>query len=213
MKIARFQFQLFGVNTYVVWDENTLFGAVIDPGMSSSREEKALTDFINREKIAVKHLINTHLHIDHAASDRFVCNTYGVNISAHRMDASLGERLAQQADMFGLPFSPKDIEISTFLEDGDTIEIGDSSLQVLHVPGHSKGSIALYDKIGKFILTGDALFAGSIGRTDLPGGSMTQLLTSIKEKILTLPEDTIVYPGHGDPTTVGDEIKYNPFLR
>ena len=213
MKIARFVFQLFGINTYVVWDPKTRNCAIIDPGMSTDREEKALTEFICRENLSVIHLINTHLHIDHTAGNQFVLNKYNVTVSAHRLDEPLGLRLKEQADMFGLPFEPKGIEISTYLNDGDTVNIGDDKLQVIHVPGHSEGGIALYDATDKWLISGDSLFAGSIGRTDLPGGNTTQLINAVKNKLLTLPDSTIVYPGHGDPTTIGDEKRYNPFLK
>lgn len=213
MKIARFIFQLFGINTYIVWDEITGKAAIIDPGMSSQREEEALTAFIEKNRLTVTNLINTHMHVDHAAGNHFIIKTYGVNLSANALEKELGNKLAEQAEMFMLDFQPKGGEISTFLNDGDIIEIGDSRLKVLLVPGHSPGSIALYSAADKFLVAGDALFAGSIGRTDLPGGSMSQLVNAIKSKLLILPADTVVYPGHGDPTTIGFEKSHNPFLR
>ena len=105
------------------------------------------------------------------------------------------------------------MSITTYLHDGDTINIGDGRLEVLHVPGHSQGSIALYDRDGGYVITGDALFAGSIGRTDLPGGDYPQLINSIRNKLLELPDSTVVYPGHGPATTIGAERQSNPFLR
>lgn len=213
MKIARFIFQLFGINTYIVWDEITGKAAIIDPGMSSQREEEALTAFIEKNRLTVTNLINTHMHVDHAAGNHFIIKTYGVNLSANALEKELGNKLAEQAEMFMLDFQPKGGEISTFLNDGDIIEIGDGRLKVLLVPGHSPGSIALYSAADKFLVAGDALFAGSIGRTDLPGGSMSQLVNAIKSKLLILPADTVVYPGHGDPTTIGFEKSHNPFLR
>lgn len=213
MKIARFIFQLFGINTYVVWDPESKDCAVIDPGMISPEEEDALDKFITKNSLKVKHLINTHLHIDHAAGNKFVTERYGIGSEANSNDQFLSKSFSQQSQMFNLPFDAEGVEITNDLQDGDIVKIGNGELKVLQVPGHSPGSIALYDSKDKFLISGDALFEGSIGRTDLPGGSSKELIESIKIKILSLPDDTVVYPGHGDPTTVGSERKYNPFLR
>lgn len=213
MKIARFVFQLFCINTYVVWDTDTLRCAVIDPGMSSRQEESALKNFIERERLTVTNLINTHMHIDHVAGNGFVMRNYGVTVSAHRLDSDLGLNLRGQADMFGLDMDTDGVVITTCLNDGDYVRIGNGSLKVLHVPGHSQGGIALYDAEDGFLISGDSLFAGSIGRTDLPGGNTHQLLTAVREKLLALPDNTVVYPGHGDSTTIGAEKHFNPFLR
>lgn len=212
MKVAIFQFSLFGINTYVVYDPETLSCAIIDPGMLGNREEKAMTDFIDKNKLKVTHIINTHLHIDHAVGNNFLKNTYNVPVLAHKDDEPLGERMQQQAYMFGINEKFKGVEITEYLTDGDIIKIGDGELEVICVPGHSPGSVALYDKKDNFLIAGDALFKGSIGRTDLPGGSHSQLISSIKEKLLTLPDNTVVYPGHGPATTIGDERRLNPYL-
>ncbi|MDE6299529.1 MAG: MBL fold metallo-hydrolase, partial [Muribaculaceae bacterium] len=124
----------------------------------------------------------------------------------------LGERMMQQARMFGMNFDFKNVKIDNYLSDGEIIKIGDGELEVITVPGHSPGSVALYDKKDGFVIVGDALFKGSIGRTDLTGGNYNQLIESITKRLLTLPDDTIVYPGHGDPTTIGVEKRTNPFL-
>lgn len=212
MKIAVFQFSLFGINTYIVWDPNTLDCAVIDPGMINSEEEKALDDFISSHHLKVTHLINTHLHIDHAVGDRHVASKYGVPVEAHPLDAGLGARIRQQAEAFGVPEKTSDVAIDTPLHEGDIIKIGDGELKVLHVPGHSPGSIVLYDPVSHFIIAGDVLFAGSIGRTDLPGGNHDQLIEGIHDKLLTLPDETTVFPGHGPSTTIGEERGSNPYL-
>lgn len=213
MKIARFIFRLFGINTYVVWDPSTGKAAVIDPGMSSEDEEKALQAFIEREKLEVSILINTHLHIDHACGNGFVMREYGVKSAANINDKPLGESLKSQAREFMLDFEPQGTEISTFLNDGDIVEIGEGKLKVLEVPGHSPGGIALYCEEDHFLLSGDSLFEGSIGRTDLPGGSYRQLINAVHEKLMTLPPKTVVYPGHCNPTTIGAELRNNPFLK
>lgn len=212
MKIAVFHFSLFGINSYVVWDENTHKCAIIDPGMINDRERKALTDFIERENLQVEHLINTHLHVDHAIGNHFVESEYGVDVEAHPEDAFLGKRLADQLREFGISAGARNTSIGIELENGDEILIGEGKLRVIHVPGHSPGGIALYDEEGGFLISGDSLFAGSVGRTDLPGGDQMTLLKAIHNKLLTLPDQTIVYPGHGEPTTIGTEKVRNPFL-
>lgn len=213
MKVARFEFSLFGINTYVVWDPATRDCAVIDPGMINDAEANALTDFIKRENLKVTHLINTHLHIDHAIGDRFVKETYDVPVEAHMADAMLGERLQQQALMFGMSEMVEDVSIDRVLKEGDVIVIGEGELKVIHVPGHSPGSVVLYDEKDDFLIAGDVLFQGSVGRTDLPGGDTATLIDGIKRKLLTLPPQTKVYPGHGPATSIGEEKMMNPFLR
>lgn len=212
MKIARFVFQLFGINTYVVWNPTTLECGIVDPGMSSAQEEQALINFISKNGLKIKHLINTHLHVDHVAGNQFVMRQADVKPEAHAADLFLGQRVGQQAEEFGLPIKPDGVEIAVKLEDGDAIRFGGEELKVIHVPGHSPGSLALYDKEGGWLISGDALFRESIGRTDFPGGSMPQLKASIREKLFVLPDNTVVYPGHGEPTTIGHEKRYNYFV-
>lgn len=213
MKIVKFGFSLFGINTYVVVDPTTGKCAIVDPGMIDPEEENALADYIERNEYQVTHVINTHLHIDHVAGNHFAIERFHAPVLAHQDDESLGERIDLQAAQFGMSEKIDNVTISTYLHDGDTIEIGEGRLEVLHVPGHSQGSVALYDREGGFVIVGDALFAGSIGRTDLPGGSYPQLIDSIKSKLMSLPDSTVVYPGHGPATTIGIERRSNPFLR
>ena len=212
LKVARFGFYMFGINTYVVYDPGKKEAAIIDPGMSRPQEFEALEKFIEREGLKVTHLINTHLHIDHAIADSWVKARYGVPVEANADDSILGNRLMEQARMFGVRSEDVAVEIDRQLKDGDTVRIGGGELKVIHVPGHSPGSICLYDKEDDFVIVGDALFQGSIGRTDLPGGNHRQLVDAIKNKLLTLPRDTMVLPGHGDHTTIGEEWDSNPYL-
>lgn len=212
MKIARFEFSLFGINTYVVYDPETGECAIIDPGMMGKEEENAMRGFIGREHLKVTGLINTHLHIDHAVGDKFVIDTYGTPLQAHKADEPLIERIREQAEMFGIREKVHPADVSVYLEEGDRIKVGNGSLEVIHVPGHSPGGIALYDKEDGFLISGDSLFQGSIGRTDLPGGNMQQLVRGVKEKLLSLPGSTVVYPGHGPATTIAQEKAHNPFL-
>ena len=211
LKVARFGFYMFGINTYVVYDPEEKEAAIIDPGMSRKQDFDALENFIGREGLKVTHLINTHLHIDHAIADNWVKAKYGVPVEAHADDAMLGERIKQQAQMFGVQAEDVAVEIDRPLKEGDIIKIGSGELKVVHVPGHSPGSICLYDEADSFVIVGDALFQGSIGRTDLPGGNHRQLVDAIKNKLLTLPKETMVLSGHGDATTIGREWESNPY--
>ncbi len=212
LKTARFEFSLFGINTYVVYDPETLECAIIDPGMMGIEEENAMRGFIARENLKVIHLINTHLHIDHAVGDIFVSRTYSVPLEAHQADLPLMDRIRQQAEMFGIKERVNVCEVEKLLKEGDTIAIGRGKLEVMHVPGHSPGSIVLYNREDGVLYAGDVLFAGSVGRTDLLGGSHSQLIRGIKEKLMTLPDNTTVYPGHGPSTTISREKTSNPFL-
>lgn len=212
MQIITLQFNNFAVNTYIVYDTHTRQCAIIDPGMMTPREEHALAKVIEENHLKPVHLINTHMHIDHVMGNAFAAHHYGLRLSAHKDDEILGSRVKAQAQMFGLPSSPEEVPITTYLEAGDIIKIGEGELKVLHVPGHSPGSIALYDAADGFVITGDALFSGSVGRTDLPGGSGPQLIKSIRTNLLTLPPATVVYPGHGPATTIAAEMSGNPFL-
>ena len=213
MDIAKFGFSLFGINTYVVWDPATKKCAIVDPGMIDAEEEEALANFIKRERLTVTHIINTHLHIDHAIGIKYAKHLFDAPVVAHRADTPLAERMQEQANMFGMAMKVDNVSVTNFVEEGDTIEVGNGRLHVLHVPGHSPGSICLYDKEGGYVITGDALFAGSIGRTDLPGGDTATLLKAIREKLLPLPDSTVVYPGHGPATTIGRERATNPYVR
>ena len=203
---------MFGINTYVGYDPEDKEAAIIDPGMSRKEEFEAMEKFIDREGLKVTHLINTHLHIDHAIADNWVKAKYGVPLEAHEADAPLGERIREQARMFGVSADDVAVEIERPLKEGDVVKIGHGELKVLHVPGHSPGSVCLYDAEDGFIIVGDALFEGSIGRTDLPGGNHRQLIDAIRNKLLTLPRETLVLSGHGDSTTIGSEYDTNPFL-
>lgn len=212
MQVAIFQFSLFGINTYLVFDPESKECAIIDPGMSNPEEEKAIENFIAEKGLTLTHIINTHLHIDHAAGIPFLREKFGAPVLAHEGDKELGSGIDQQARMFGLNLNLGSLEISEYIKAGDKIKIGTGELLVIAVPGHSKGSVALYDPKGKFLISGDALFRGSIGRTDLPGGNYRELIDSIEQELLTLPDDTVVLPGHGPASTIGEEKRSNPFL-
>lgn len=212
MKYHSFEFSLFGVNTYIVWDSVTRDCAIVDPSMTTEAEAAVVDGFISDNDLHPVHLINTHLHLDHTFGDEHIMARYGLVLEAHPDDAFLGSTRQSQADMFHLPLELPPIAAGRDLRGGDAVKVGEGCFKVLEVPGHSPGSIALYDADGGFVLTGDALFAGSIGRTDLPRGNHAQLVESISSRLMTLPADTVVLPGHGPSSTVAEEQRYNPYL-
>lgn len=213
MKIQSFEFNMFGVNTYIIFDTATCEAAVVDPGMTAARECARIDNYIESNGLRVKYLINTHMHIDHLFGDEYIAKKYGVGISASTDDSILSSRIAEQARMFRLRTDmPEMLKVDNPLKNDDRLMLGAEPIDIIAVPGHSPGSIALYCPESKFVVTGDALFKNSIGRTDLPGGSHEQLISSITKRLLTLPPDTTVYPGHGPSTTIESELRHNPFL-
>lgn len=213
MKVSRFIFNMFGVNCYVLWDPDTREAAIVDPGMADRAECDALDDFLTRNRLHATQLIDTHMHLDHIFGNLHVKERYGLPVRAAKADEFLGLTLNDQAARFRLPVKAKDHGIDMELKDGDVLHVGGEELRVLAVPGHSPGSIAFYAPESGFVITGDALFAGSIGRTDLPGGDFATLVGSIRDKLMKLPPETVVLPGHGDETTIGRELKSNPYIR
>lgn len=203
---------MFGLNTYVVWDETTRQAMIVDPGMISTDEEYVLAEYVRTNNLKVTDLVNTHLHLDHTFGNDYVKKIYVVPLQAHAADAPLGLSRADQCRRFGLTGNIGPVMIDRELIEGDRITIGQTVFEVLHVPGHSPGSIVLYDSVDGYLIAGDVLFRHSIGRTDLPGGNHAQLVSAIRNKLLTLPENTIVYPGHGPTTTIGEELHGNPFI-
>lgn len=213
IKIKQFVFNPFSVNTYVVFDSDTRDAIVVDPGMTSNAEKRKFDTFISENKLNVTQIINTHLHLDHCFGDNYVRNRYGVKVYANADDAFLGESLSSQARQFGLSLDEDDpVKIDVTLKEGDTIKLGKYNIEVLAVPGHSPGSLVLYSPDGHFAIVGDVIFERSIGRTDLPGGNHSQLIQGIKQKVLSLPADTLLLSGHGQHTSVENESRYNPYL-
>lgn len=211
MHIHAFTFNPFQENTYVIWDDGGAC-AIIDPGCFDSRERAELESFIDQKGLRPIKLLNTHCHVDHVLGNRFVAEKYGLGLEMHRNDLPVLEAVPTYARSFGFDTGEM-VTPSVFLDEGDIVEIGNLKLNVLHVPGHSPGSICFYHHGTEQIISGDALFHGSIGRTDLPGGNHGQLIRAIKEKLLTLPDDVTVFSGHGPETTIGYERMYNPFLQ
>ena len=212
MKVSRFSFNMFGVNTYILWDDISKEAIIVDPGMINNNERKIIDNFIESNNLILTHLVNTHMHIDHSFGVPYITQKYNLQLKCNENDQFLAGRLKDQADMFGLPIAVEDLTIAENLKDGDIISIGSEELHILQVPGHSPGSIVLYAPESGFIISGDVLFFSSVGRSDLPGGNHTQLIKGIQDKLLTLDSYTIVYPGHGPETTIGQEKVNNPYL-
>ncbi len=210
IQIEAFVFNSFQVNTYLVWDE-TGDCLVVDPAFYSREEQEILDAFLAGSALKLTGQVNTHCHIDHVLGVQYVKSQFGSPFRAHEAESILVANAPLMGDMYGLNFAPLS-GIERDIEDHEAIKVGNHSLQSIHVPGHSPGSLSYYSPEGGFVITGDALFEGSIGRTDLPGGDYDQLIQSIKTRLLVLPPETTVYPGHGPSSTIGREIAENPFL-
>ena len=196
-------------NCYIVGCSETGEALVIDPGFESDAEAKRVLAEINRHNLRVRYIVNTHGHPDHTAGNAIIKKATGAPILIHEYDAPmLTEEAKSLFRMFG--FTVMSPPADRVLHDGDLIQAGTVKLKVLHTPGHSKGSISLLGD--DVVFTGDTLFAGSIGRFDLPGGSFEEIIRSIKKRLMTLPDHIKVYPGHGPTSTIGDERRQNPFL-
>ena len=195
MFIEMFTVGMLSTNCFIVGDANRGEAIIIDPGLGNASEAKNILKEIERNNFQIKFIVNTHGHPDHISGNKWMKQAIGASILIHESDAPKLQN----------PTADKK------LREGDLIEFGNIKLRVLHTPGHSEGSIALLNTDTVFV--GDTLFAGSIGRYDLPGGSLEELMNSVKKKLLTLPDYVKVYPGHGEATTIGEERKTNPFLQ
>ncbi|MBO5849678.1 MAG: MBL fold metallo-hydrolase [Paludibacteraceae bacterium] len=212
MKIEKFIFNPFHENTYLVYDEVTKDAVVIDCGCYTQKEKNTLLSFINQHQLTIKYVLNTHLHIDHIFGNKFLFSQFGIEPQAHKGDIELLERMQEQALAFGLSLKEKEQSIGNFIDEKNSLTIGESSIQFIHVPGHSLGSLCIYFPKEKWLFSGDVLFLRCIGRTDLPGGNYAQLIDGIHNKLLVLPKETRVFAGHGFETTIGYEQENNPFL-
>jgi glyoxylase-like metal-dependent hydrolase (beta-lactamase superfamily II) len=210
-QVKSFTFNPVQENTYLLYNEHKEC-IIIDPGCYYDHEKEELKSFINLNKLQPKFLLNTHCHLDHVFGNKFIAEEYKITLNSHPLEKKLLEMAPASGLMFNLPFDNYQGEVN-YLEEGDKIFLGDDELEVIHAPGHSPGSICFYCKKQHFIIGGDVLFYNSIGRTDLPGGNHEHLISSIKEKLFKLPGDTKVYSGHGSTTTIGAEIKENPYLK
>ncbi|MBQ1611299.1 MAG: MBL fold metallo-hydrolase [Muribaculaceae bacterium] len=212
MDVSRFELNPFGENTYILWHKTDKKAIVVDPGMMRDDERDLIVDFLDRHELTLQAVILTHIHIDHVTGAKWLADKYGVKILANKGDELLASSLPLQAQLFGLKIDVPSFNIDQALKDGDELMLGDEKIVVIATPGHSPGGICLYMPDSATVISGDTLFEGSIGRTDLPGGNFDRLISSIKTKLLTLPDDTVVAPGHGYTTTIGAEKQNNPFL-
>ena len=210
LTIKSFEFSPIQENTYILYNEfNDCI--IIDPGCYFDAEKEEMVAYISNNKLTPKILINTHCHLDHVFGNKFIAEKYNLTLQLHENEKAVLAFAPTSGLMYSMPF---DNYVGDFivLNAGDIISLGEDKLKVLFVPGHSPGSLAFYCAKNKFVISGDALFKNSVGRSDLPGGNHEQLIKSIKENLLTLPEETVVYSGHGKPTTVGVEKSNNPYL-
>ena len=200
---------MLACNCSILGDESTGEAVVIDPGDDIGQVQQILA----KHHLRVKYIVATHAHIDHVGGIEMLKQATGAAVLMHQSDFPLYQKLAMQAEWLGVP-APGMTDVDQFLKEGDSLRWGALSLEVLHTPGHSPGSLSLHlPGDNERILSGDTLFQGSIGRTDLWGGSMDEILRSIRNRLLIFPDQTPVFPGHGSPTTIGEERERNPFLQ
>jgi len=211
LQIQSFVFNPFSENTYVVFnDEKQAF--IIDPGNFAENETEVLKKFIEQKELNIQNILLTHAHIDHVLGLQKMYDLYKVPVLMHEIEKEILDRNPMDANRFGFFFKAFEGDIS-FLQENEKISLGNDEFNILHVPGHSPGSIAFHSENQKFVISGDVLFEGSIGRTDLYKGNSEELLKSISEKLFVLDPETQIFNGHGNPTTTGFEKSYNPFFK
>lgn len=210
LHIKSFTFNPFQENTYLVYDDKGT-AALIDPGCHTPEERKELEDFVESNKLNVRHLLNTHCHIDHVLGNAWAKKRFGISLWIHEKEISVLRSVEVYAPNYGFQ-NYESAEADHFLEEGHEFQVGEESLKILFIPGHAPGHVVFYHEKSNQCIAGDTLFRGSIGRTDLPGGNHQLLLERIKTQLFTLPSDTIIYPGHGPETNIGFEKIHNPFV-
>lgn len=211
LNVSFFTFNAFQENTYIISNEKKQCW-IMDPGMYDKRETEQIISYITENQLQPQAIINTHAHIDHIFGVLPLIDKYNIPFGLYELETEVLKMAAGSATVFGFD-DFKRVPKPTFFINTGTLQLGDDILEVYHTPGHSPGSISFYYAPGKWVIAGDVLFSGSIGRTDLPGGNFDTLLNSIRTHLFTLPEETIVLSGHGPETTIGHEKKYNPFLQ
>jgi hydroxyacylglutathione hydrolase len=210
LTVKSFEFSPIQENTYILYNEfNDCI--IIDPGCYFDEEKDKLVAFIEKNKLKPTMLINTHCHLDHVFGNKFIAEKYNLTLQMHENEKPVLAFATTSGLMYNLPFDNYEGNF-IYLNEGDTIKLGEDEITVLLTPGHSPGSISFYSAKEKFVISGDVLFRNSVGRSDLPGGNHETLIQSIKEKLMTLPEETTVYSGHGQPTTIGYEGRNNQYL-
>jgi len=206
-----FTFNAYSENTYILHDE-TKECVIIDPGMYDASEQNQLAAYIRENKFKPVLLLNTHCHLDHVFGNKFVCDTWNLKPQFHEGELPIINAIPGYAPSMGFTRYELSPLPETFLPAEGEIHFGHSVLSLIFAPGHSPAHLCFYSKQDNFLIGGDVLFYGSIGRTDLPGGNHAQLMKNIEEKIFILPDETVVYPGHGPSTSVGFEKQHNPFF-
>ena len=207
-----FTFNPLQENTYVLTNEKRQ-ALIIDPGCYFTAEEETLQNYLTAHSLTPVQLVNTHCHIDHVFGNAFIAKTYNLELFIHPAEEMILQYQPQFATQFGLSFSNNYKGKLHFMKGGDTLHFGDNELTVLDTPGHSPGSLSFYCAAQHFVISGDALFKDSVGRTDFPSSNTQQLYNSIRTQLYTLPDETLVYAGHFGTTTIGHEKKYNPYVR
>ena len=211
MRIAQFTFNAFSENTYVLADDAGE-AIIIDPGMTDVQEDAILFEYITEENLIPRLILNTHCHLDHILGNSAAAEKYGIDMWCHAFEIPVIERAASTSLMFGIPYRPS-VMPARLLSEHEEITIGGISLKTLFVPGHAPGHLAFVCHDERVVFSGDVLFQGSVGRVDLPGCNAADLVASIQQKMYQLPDDFVVYSGHGPSTTVGDEKRNNFFVR
>ena len=210
MTVRSFTFNPFATNCYICHSAGE--AVLVDAAGHNEREHRAVEDYLAENNLQVRHLLLTHGHIDHIFGCAYFAEKYGMDWQMHRDDLPMLERSEEQSAAFGVPLRTPPVPDGNFLTEGDTIRFGDATWEVLYTPGHSPGSVSFYDHAADVVMSGDVLFQGSVGRVDLPGGSMPVLMENIFQKLIPLGDKTRVYSGHGPETTIGRERTSNPFL-
>ena len=211
INVKIFPFNPLQENTYILYNQDSQC-IIVDPGCYSEAEREKMKDFIAEKALKPVMLVNTHCHLDHVFGNKFVAETYKLELFIHPGEKVVLDHAPTSGLMWNLPFDSYSGKIHDLVP-GKHIVLGDEQLEILFTPGHSPASVSFYNKANGFLLAGDVLFRESVGRTDLPGGSPDVLMNSIKDKFYVLPDETIVYSGHGMPTTIGHEKKHNPYVK
>lgn len=210
--IQTFTFNPFAENTYILYDEESREAVLVDPGCYTAHERDEVLAFIRKHQLSIVAIWNTHCHLDHVFGNHWAQQTFQAPLLVHEQEQFNLDNIALVCGYFG--FAPFDAgKPDAYLKDGDILQVGTAHFQVLHTPGHSPGHVVFYNAAEGYCINGDVLFRLGIGRTDLPGGNHQALVNSIRQQMYTLPDNTLVYTGHGESTTIGFEKQHNPFVR
>lgn len=211
LHIQRFVFNFASENTYILYNDNKN-AWIIDPGNMNEQETYAISNFITENKLNIQKILLTHAHIDHVLGLQWAFDTYKVPVILHKDDQEVLDMLSASGSRFGFQVPPVAVE-TTYVNEGDELDLDGEKFKIYHVPGHSPGSVVYHNEGRKFMISGDVLFEGSIGRTDLYKGNYEQLIDGIKTKLFILDDETQVFSGHGNSTSIGFEKQHNPFLK